>query len=1064
MRRFGYWIRQGGFLLLPAVAAMAAAAQHYPILPVLNSPHGIFTMMQDSQSALWLGSIDDVYRFDGEHFYSLRQYGFPKETPNSFAEDNDGGIWIATQGTDVGGGTGHGGLYRYQGGHIKKEFSADGLSVVAISPGIMLASIGSELSGKPAFGDIVLFHKSGNDWIPTRLLEKQADHLTVDHQGNVLFPCPGGWCEISRQRLREWRGPESPLEVQRHSGSPLIERVLRDRFGCMWFRAEAFASYQCPADPQPEIIPQSVSLYDSSDHLEETADGSIFMLVYLALGRPGAFHVATRSQGLPEPMDTAMVARDGTIWIGAENGLYRFMYPFHLESWDKTEGIGIPFSILRRGQDIFSTSGGILKLTDDRRRWMPLPGTENFGGSLIAGPDETFVTATPSHVFELSGKGQVLAQSTLPDVSSPDFGLAGTPAGNIWLGHNGIIDVVKRGKELTLHPENVPKRHISDIQYDSARDTLWACDGNDVVFRKDGAWGGITKKEGLLDLACAAIGIQGNGDLWVGYGADAAAWIANPASGHPVIHNYTQRLNRVVANSSTHILSVDHHGWLWMANDVMRVASPDAAKTGEWIQLDEADGLSPTVMGHPFLSDEDGSVWIGTNAGVTHFSPPEDFVTRFPPPPVFIAGFSLGQGREILADAVADIPRDVNLLAHVGSLQFDRRNALHLRYRFLPGQSSWTETNSFDLLLGKLRWGRHTLQVQAQLATGPWSPIVEQTLTVEWPIWLSWPLLLTYGAAGMGIGAGAALWRRRRKFERELSLPDLSTWRMSALSPETESLIGTRVDGRYEIGHVLSVGGFATVVRARDLDNDGRLCAVKVFRYEFGDRAWIRHRFEQEILALEQLAHPNIVRITGHGTIDTGAPYLVMEFIHGHSLREHLDKGALPNGQMGIFLRQIAGALHSLHERAIYHRDLKPENLMIRAGDQDQPEIVLIDFSIAIVKSRDQTFHGISRVAGTLEYMAPEQVIGFADASTDIYALAKIVMEMLTGSRWSDLFPEAALDLPEQIGEYFRKNAVILRADSIGHIVSAMAFDPVGRPKDVVEFVRPIVRDLEQNP
>src|SRR5271155_46801 len=76
-------------------AAPPSRAQKYPILPVPDSPHGIFTMMQDSHSRLWLGTIDDVQCYDGAHFFSLRGYGFPKEVPNAFAEDSDGGIWIA---------------------------------------------------------------------------------------------------------------------------------------------------------------------------------------------------------------------------------------------------------------------------------------------------------------------------------------------------------------------------------------------------------------------------------------------------------------------------------------------------------------------------------------------------------------------------------------------------------------------------------------------------------------------------------------------------------------------------------------------------------------------------------------------------------------------------------------------------------------------------------------------------------------------------------------------------------------------------------------------------------
>jgi serine/threonine protein kinase len=96
-----------------------------------------------------------------------------------------------------------------------------------------------------------------------------------------------------------------------------------------------------------------------------------------------------------------------------------------------------------------------------------------------------------------------------------------------------------------------------------------------------------------------------------------------------------------------------------------------------------------------------------------------------------------------------------------------------------------------------------------------------------------------------------------------------------------------------------------------------------------------------------------------------------------------------------------------------------------------------------------------------LDYMAPEQVIGYADASTDIYSLTKILLEMVTGLRWAEFLPEAKLDLPEQIRGYFREHPGLFLVDSIDSIVSALAFDPAGRPKSALEFARPIVRDLE---
>jgi hypothetical protein len=517
---------------------------------------------------------------------------------------------------------------------------------------------------------------------------------------------------------------------------------------------------------------------------------------------------------------------------------------------------------------------------------------------------------------------------------------------------------------------------------------------------------------------------------------------------------------------------MDARGRWWWGTNGLYIANANSARQGNWIRLDQRDLAGPEVLPeerYGFETAPDGSIWLGTQVGVLHFSPPEDFATNFPAPNVYVAGFSGGGVPPTLADAIAEIPRAADLTAHIGMLQFDRRGAVQLRYRVLPDQPDWKLSNTFNLALGKLHWGKHRLQVQAQLATGAWSQVAQQTLEIPWPGWLTWPAWLLYGIGGTGIGFGARQWWRRREYERNLPLPDLRAWRLGALAPETEALIGTVVDERYEIGHILSVGGFATVARARDLKED-TLCAIKIFRFELGDRAWIRHRFEQEISALAKVKHPNIVRITGHGAIESGAPYLVMEFVHGRTLREYLEKGALERPQAGEFLDQLAGALAELHSAQIFHRDLKPENLMIRAGrdragagEDSKPQIVLIDFSIAIVKAPDQTFHGISRVAGTLDYMAPEQVIGYADASTDIYSLAKVLLEMVTGVRWTEFLPEAKLDLPNQLRDFFHERPQMFGSESVEMIVSALAFDPGSRPKDVILFAAPIIRDLKHS-
>lgn len=147
------------------------------------------------------------------------------------------------------------------------------------------------------------------------------------------------------------------------------------------------------------------------------------------------------------------------------------------------------------------------------------------------------------------------------------------------------------------------------------------------------------------------------------------------------------------------------------------------------------------------------------------------------------------------------------------------------------------------------------------------------------------------------------------------------------------------------------------------------------------DKAWVQRRFDQEVTALQQIRHPNVIPIYAKGTSPSGSPYLVMEFVEGRNLRAVLEAGALPPVRAARLLRQLADALEAMHSKSIWHRDVKPENIMIRNEGAPNEEPVLIDFSIAIVKDADETLHGLSRAAGTFDYMAPEQAIGYARAA-----------------------------------------------------------------------------------
>jgi hypothetical protein len=1069
-RLAGLLVRLLAIVFLFFAASIPARAQRYPVLPVPNSPHGIFTMMQDSHSRLWLGTIDDVLSFDGSHFYSLRSYGFPKEIPNSLAEDSDGGIWIATQGTDVNGGKGNGGLYRYQSGRFEKIFSGDALTVAALAPGLMLASFGTEVSGRPTYGDLVLFRKVGVRWEASMVAQKVAHHLTLDAHGTILFPCPGGWCEIKRDDLASWTASGQAPPIQQHPGSPLLERVLRDRFDCVWFRAEAFAAYQCPAMPEPVNVPDTLTRYDSSAHLEETANGDIFMLVRMILGRPGRFHAADVPSGLPPDMDTAMVGRDGTIWIGAESGLYRFMYPFQVEYWDQSNGSVVPYSVLSTKQGVFVTSPGLAMLSNDRSRWDTFRGSEILQGisRLEPGPGGTILAASQRGVAQFRTNGTIAARSGFPDGI---VGLAYTPDGEFWFGGGptgpGLSRGWLQGNRIVLQPENLPKNYSTDVIYDAARRLIWACNGHEVVYRdardRSAPWLHISAKDGLLDAGCSLLSLSANGDLWEGYDHSQFALIKNPASDQRVIRNYTDDVNALVSNSGNHYLKVDRRGWVWRDYSHSVVATQQAAEAGDWIALDREEGLNFGVGSFNGFSVDavDDSVWFINSDRIVHFNPDASFATSFPAPPIFVAGFSTQGGIPLSAEALSPLPSRRQLVAHIGSLQFDRRSNIHLRYRVLPGQAEWQNTSAFDIPLGKFFWGDHTLEVQAQMSTGPWSSVTSQTFHVLRPIWLSWPVLAGLLLGGSLASAGTYRWRQKQLARETRELPELAEWRVAALSPELAQLQGTLLDDRFEVGRIIARGGFATVTQGRDLRRQNEPCAIKIFRQDLLDNDWMTRRFRQEVLALEKIRHPNVVGILGHGTTSTGAPYLVMEFVDGETLRDRLEQSALTPELTASYLRQTGSALREIHAHGICHRDLKPENLMVRRATAPGQELVLIDFSIAIVQDPDQTLHGLSRAAGTLYYMAPEQSIGFADSSTDIYSLAKILIEMLTGKRLTTLLPDASMDLPERVRELLTRLPLELSTASIDLISTALEFDPVRRPKDAGHFATQIATDLE---
>ena len=157
-------------------------------------------------------------------------------------------------------------------------------------------------------------------------------------------------------------------------------------------------------------------------------------------------------------------------------------------------------------------------------------------------------------------------------------------------------------------------------------------------------------------------------------------------------------------------------------------------------------------------------------------------------------------------------------------------------------------------------------------------------------------------------------------------------------------------------------------------------------------------RFEVEARAMSRLAHPNCVGVTDFG-LDQGAPYLVMDFVTGSTLREVLNiEGRLPPSRALGIVRQILAGLQHAHAQNIIHRDVKPENILITPVEGHGEQVRIVDFGLAKLRDEGSVTTGVA--VGTPGYMSPEQTIGDkVDERADVYATGIILYELLTGKK-----------------------------------------------------------------
>lgn len=216
---------------------------------------------------------------------------------------------------------------------------------------------------------------------------------------------------------------------------------------------------------------------------------------------------------------------------------------------------------------------------------------------------------------------------------------------------------------------------------------------------------------------------------------------------------------------------------------------------------------------------------------------------------------------------------------------------------------------------------------------------------------------------------------------------------------ETDSQVGTIIDGRFEILSKLGRGAFASVYKARHLQLD-KFFAVKIMHTRPADGSSQLARFLGEAAALQKLKHRNIVGVSTSGVLEDGRSYIILEYVESQSLRSYVDKcGPLSWDVAKPLFMQILDGLAHAHAEKIIHRDLKPDNILVAESPELMPKIV--DFGIAKWIDPDSVSQKLTKTGtllGTPLYMSPEQAgSGSLTDATDIYSTGCVLYYCLTG-------------------------------------------------------------------
>ncbi|HKO48294.1 MAG TPA: protein kinase [Polyangiaceae bacterium] len=295
---------------------------------------------------------------------------------------------------------------------------------------------------------------------------------------------------------------------------------------------------------------------------------------------------------------------------------------------------------------------------------------------------------------------------------------------------------------------------------------------------------------------------------------------------------------------------------------------------------------------------------------------------------------------------------------------------------------------------------------------------------------------------------------------------------------------GTILSGKYRVEGVLGSGGMGMVLAAHHLQLDERV-AIKVLLPSMLENSEATARFAREARAAVKIKSEYVARVIDVGTLDSGHPYMVMEYLEGEDLADMLSRGRLPREQAVELVLQACEALGEAHALGIIHRDIKPANLYCVRRTDGLLAVKLLDFGISRASGGTElALTSSGMVMGSPQYMAPEQMLAAknADLRSDLWSLGAVLFELLVGEppvageTFAELVVQVTTLDPTKLALRMQKLPPRLaqatlrclnvdpvhRYQSVGELASALVpFGPIGRAQAHADRVLRIARSSQ---